>query len=108
MGGDVKNLVRVAVGLGTMGLSEVAYYQPAEQRKAIKQASDVQQRAEMEARRIAAQKTPMEESATLKMNTQAGSVDPLSSLNLIVDPQQRRKNVGLNTNLVNTGLGFGS
>lgn len=108
MGGGVKNLVRVAVGLGTLGLSEATYFQPKEQRKATQQASDAQTRAEMEARRIAAQRAPMEESATLKMNTQVGSVDPLSSLNLIVEPQQRRKNVGLNTNLVNTGLGFGS
>lgn len=108
MGGSVGNIVRAAIGISTLGLSEMAYYQPKEQRNAQKEAMTAQQRAEMEARRIAAQKKPMEEAATLKTNALSAGVDPLTSLNLLVDPMKRpKKSTGLGTSMSSTGLGFG-
>ena len=112
MGGSVGNIVRAAIGISTFGLSEMAYYQPKEQlkeqRNAQKEAMAAQQRAEMEARRIAAQKKPMEETATIKTNALSAGVDPLTSLNLLVDPMQRpKKSTGLGTSMSSTGLGFG-
>lgn len=110
MGGGSGGLARVAIGLGSLGLSEALYYQPMNtQKKAAKDALDAQQRAEMEARRIAASKTPMEESATLKTNALDAGVDPLTSLNLLIDPAQRpKKPTGLGAPMSSTGLGFGS
>lgn len=110
MGGNSGKLVRLAVGVATLGLSEPLVYMPMrQQEKAIKSASDAQQRAEMNARRIAAEKKPMEESATVKTNALDAGVDPVTSLNLLVDPMQRpKKPTGLGTQMSSTGLGFGS
>jgi len=109
MGGGSGGLVRAAIGLGTLGLSEALYYQPKSQAKAQQQATDAQRNAEMEARRIAASKKPMEESATLKTNALDAGVDPLTSLNLLIDPAQRpKKPTGLGTPMSSTGLGFGN
>lgn len=95
-----------ALALGGLALGS-SVYSAQQQKKASQRASDAQQRAEMEARRIAAEKKPMEESATLKTNAVGRGVDPLTSLNLLVDPMQRPKKTGLGTPMSSTGLGFG-
>lgn len=98
MGGSIGDFVKNVISFGAYG-----------QQKAQKQASDAQKRAEMDARRIAAEKKPMEESATLKTNALDAGVDPLTSLNLLVDPMQRpKKSIGLGAQMSSTGLGFGS
>lgn len=79
-----------------------------QQKKATKDASEAQRKAEMEARRIAAEKKPMEETATLLSPTDE-PVSALTSLNLLVDPTTPRpkKTTGLGTSMSSTGLGFG-
>ena len=98
MGGSIGDFVKNVVSFGAYG-----------QREAQKEAQRAQQRAEMEARRIAAEKKPMEETATLKTNALDAGVDPLTSLNLLVDPTTPRpkKTTGLGTSMSSTGLGFG-
>lgn len=106
MSDKIGNIARVVLGLGTVGLSEATVFQPRDQRKAAARASESQRQAELEARRIAASKKPMEESATLRMNTEAGAVDPLTALNLVVEPTQQRRTSGLGAQVSGTGLGF--
>lgn len=99
-------LVEAIVASAVLGVGS-SVYSAQQQKKASQAASDAQQRAEMEARRIAAQKKPMEETATLKTNALDAGVDPVTSLNLLVDPMQRPKKTGLGTSMSSTGLGFG-
>lgn len=95
------------IGAAVLGVGS-SVYSAQQQNKATKAASDAQRNAEMEARRIAAEKKPMEERATLKTNALDTGVDPLTSLNLLVDPMQRpKKPTGLGTSMSSTGLGFG-
>ena len=97
MGGSLGGFIKDVISFGAYG-----------QKKAQEAAMTAQQRAEMEARRIAAEKKPMEERATLKTNALDTGVDPLTSLNLLVDPMQRpKKPTGLGTSMSSTGLGFG-
>ena len=92
----------VVAGLGMAGYSAV------EQKKAAKDAASAQARAEMEARRIAAEKKPMEESATTLVDTGVFGTDT-SSLGLTVEPTEAKKKVtGLGTAGATTGLGFGA
>lgn len=95
MGGSLGDLVKNVISFGAYG-----------QQQAQKDAQDAQRRAEMEARRIAAEKKPMEETAT--MLTPTDTINPLDSLGLIVeaDPTKRKRSTGLGT-AVTTGLGFG-
>lgn len=98
-------IAALALGGLALGSSVVSAQQ---QKKATQRASDAQRNAEMEARRIAAEKKPMEETATLKTNALDAGVDPVTSLNLLVDPMQRpKKPTGLGTSMSSTGLGFG-
>jgi len=96
----------ILAGAAILGAG-TSIYSAQQQKKASAKASDAAQRAEMEARRIAASGKPMEESATLDMNT--GTADTtLGSLGLIVNPdlEKRKKAVaGLGTAPTGTGLG---
>lgn len=97
------NITRAIVGIGTLGLSEALVYQPMrQQQKAQERALNAQQRAEMDARRIAASKKPMEESATLGMDT-GGQISALGSLGLLIEPDKAKKPKGLGTS-GSTGL----
>ena len=80
--------------------------QMAMQDRAQKKARRAQQNAEMDARRIAAEKKPLEESATLTSPVD----DPtkmLSKLNLLVEPQQRGKSAVGFGSMTQSKLGFG-
>lgn len=94
------------MGLEVMALGALALGSAYQQNQAQKKAADAQNKAEMEARRIAAQKKPLEETATLT----TAATDPtkaLGSLNLLVEPGQRQsKGVGLGS-LSTSVLGFG-
>lgn len=104
MGGDI---LRAVTGIATLGLSEMAYYGPKAQEKAQKDAQRAQERAEMEARRIAASKKPLEESATLALQTEQGSA--LESLGLMTTPDySKRSKTGVGTgSAISSTLGFG-
>lgn len=98
----------IIAGAAILGLG-TSVYSAQQQKKATGRAASAQQQAEMDARRIAAEKKPMEESATLKTNALDAGVDPVTSLNLLVDPMQRpKKPTGLGSQMSSTGLGFGS
>jgi hypothetical protein len=97
----------------------LAGYQTVEQKKAQSKAQEAQRAAEMEARRIQAEKMPMEESATLALNPLTGdNANHLDSLGLLVKPNKRKSAEGLGTTAGSTvglgtttgsaaGLGFG-
>ena len=105
MGGDV---FRTIVGVSTLGLSEMAYYQPKAQAKAQKDAINAQNAADMEARRIAASQKPMEESATLLTDTgDIGSTLGTLGLMTTADTATRKKTTGLGTSSAPIGLGIG-
>lgn len=97
MGGSIGDLIGNVLTFGALG-----------QKQAQKKAQDEQRRAEMEARRIQAEKKPMEETATLGINT--GIQDnTLGSLGLMVNPDLKKKQTtGLGTTAVSSTLGFGS
>ena len=87
-----------------------------QQRDAAKKAEEAQRNAELEARRIAASQKPMEESATLLIDTGIGE-NTLGSLGLMVDPTapKKKQTAGLSTTgstglstTASTSLGFGS
>lgn len=101
------------MAVATIGSS---MYSAQQQRKATRDASASQRNAEMEARRIAAGQKPMEEKATLGMDT-GGETSALGSLGLMIEPdkQKRLKMGGLGTagttglsSTSTSGLGFGS
>jgi len=113
MGGDV---LRTIAGVATLGLSEVAYFGPQGQAQAQKDAMAAQQRAEMDARRIAASQKPLEESATLGFNT--GMDNTLTSLGLMTTPEEEKLKsrrtglggttaTGLGSSAISGTLGFG-
>lgn len=105
MGGDV---FRTIVGVSTLGLSEIAYYQPKAQADAQKDATRAQTAADMEARRIAASQKPMEESATLLTDTgDIGSTLGTLGLMTTADTATRKKTTGLGTSTTPIGLGIG-
>lgn len=97
MGSNIGGLIKNVLTLGAYG-----------QKEAQKEASTAQALAEMEARRIAASKKPMEEIAT--MLTPATQTDALGSLGLLIesDPTKRKRSTGLGTGTAPVGLGFGS
>lgn len=105
MGG---NVFRSIVGISTLGLSEMAYYQPKAQADAQKKATAAQNAADMEARRIAASQKPMEESATLLTDT-GDMASTLGTLGLMTqaDTTTRKKTTGLGTSTTPIGLGIG-
>lgn len=84
------------------------------QRKAEKEAMEKQQLAEMQARKIAASKKPMEETATLGIDT-GDKTSALGSLGLLIEPDKNKKpkglgtsgSTGLSTTGSTAGLGFG-
>lgn len=89
------------IGSAILGLGSTVM-----QNQAQKKAQKAQQSAEMEARRIAAEKKPLEESATLTPAVD----DPtkmLSRLNLLVEPQQRGKSAVGFGSMTQSKLGFG-
>ncbi len=95
--GSLMDTVLNVVSLGAFG-----------QKEAAKKADEAQRRAEMEARRIAAEKKPMEETATTLIDTGVVGADT-SSLGLTIAPNEpKKKIVGLGTTGTTTGLGFGS
>jgi hypothetical protein len=112
MGGNVLGAIASAA-TGMLGMS---IYSGIEQSKAQKDASAAQQRAEMEARRIAASQKPLEESATLGLNT--GMDDTLTSLGLMTTPEEEKLKsrrtglggttaTGLGSSAISGTLGFG-
>jgi len=104
MGSD---MLRLVTGISTLGMSEMMYYGPKDQQKAQKAAADAQQASDMNARRLVASQKPLEESATLSMNT--GVADSaLGALGLIVNPdlaKRKKPQVGLGSTQGSTGLG---
>jgi hypothetical protein len=103
MGG---NVLRSLAGVATLGLSEALYFGPQSQAQAAKDASNAQRKAELDARRIAASQKPLEESATLGLNT--GMDDTLTSLGLMTTPDEEKlksRKYGLGTSSSGTGLG---
>lgn len=99
MGIETAVLASLAIG--------ASVYQSQQQKKAAESAQKAQEQADLEARRIAASKKPMEESATLKTNT--SDANPLGTLGLVVEPNTtQRKTTNLGTTANTTGLGFGS
>ena len=103
MGIGIGDLVKNVVTLGAYG-----------QREAQKKAQDAQRRAEMEARRIAAEQKPLEEAATMGLNEEATGAG-VGQLDLAVEPTKKKKKPsGLGTSastglssLSDSGLGFG-
>lgn len=81
-------------------------YSAERQRSAQKDAQNAQRQAEMEARRIASEKKPMEESATLKTNTGISS-GTLDYLGLTIEPTEKKKTSSLGVSQTSSGLGFG-
>lgn len=83
------------------------------QRKAQKEAAEAQKQADLRARRIAAEQKPMEETATLGMDTGARA-SALGSLGLLIEPDKAKKpkglgtsgSTGLSTTGTTAGLGF--
>lgn len=103
MGGSIGDLIGDVLTFGALG-----------QRKAAKEAAAAQEKAAMEARKIAASQKPMEESATLLLNTGVED-NTLGSLGLMIDPTKKKPAPSLSTSgtigLSSTGtttLGFGS
>lgn len=99
------------MAVGTIGAS---MYSAQQQSKAQKAATSAQQEAEMNARRIAAGQKPMEEKATLGIDT-GGQTSALGSLGLLIEPDKAKKPKGLGTSGstglssgTTSGLGFGS
>lgn len=82
-------------------------YSAEKQRDAQKDAQNAQRQAELEARRIAAEKKPMEETATLKTDTGISS-NTLGSLGLMIEPTEKRKTSSLGVSPASSGLGFGA
>lgn len=101
MGRKVVNFVTDVLTLG-------ATKQARDAGKAQTAALEAQQRAEMEARRIAASKAPLQESATLDLNTGVDT-NALGALGLVVTPdlekRKRPATAGLGTTGATTGLG---
>lgn len=98
MGGGIGDLVKNVLTLGAYG-----------QQDAQKRAQEAQMQAELQARRIAAQKKPMEETATLL--TPATQDNALGSLGLLIEPdaaKRKSKTTGLGSTSAPVGLGFGS
>lgn len=95
MGGSLGDLVKNVITLGSYG-----------QTKAQEEAAAAQRKAELEARRIAAEKKPMEETATLKTDTGVSS-NALGSLGLMIEPTEKRKTSSLGVSPTSSGLGFG-
>lgn len=97
-----------------VGMIGGSMYSANEQRKATRDASNAQQRAAMDARRIAAEQKPMEEKATLGIDT-GGQTSALGSLGLLIEPDKAKRPTGLNVSgksglgaSTTSGLGFGS
>lgn len=101
----------------TIGAGATAY-SAVEQKSAAKKARNAQEQQAMEARRIAAEGKPLEESATLTFQDQMNS-DTLGSLGLMVAPDMAKKKnatglgsstggVGLGSTSATSTLGFGS
>lgn len=89
------------IGSTILGIGSTVMQQRAQDR-----ARQAQQDAEMRARKIAAEKKPLEESATLTSPVD----DPtkmLSKLNLLVEPQQRTKSAVGFGSMTQSKLGFG-
>lgn len=103
MGSKLGRIVRGALTLGT---SELLYQPGVEQKKAQERAANAQAKAEMDARRIASEAKPLEESATLSM---ADGGTPLDALGLMteLDPTAKKKRTGLGSSAT-TGLGSSS
>ena len=91
-------------GLGTILKDIVSFGGYSQQKKAQEQASNAQRNAEMEARRIAASGKPMEETATLGLDTQT---DTLSQLGLTINPDLEKKKKSALGGVAETGLGSG-
>ena len=100
----IKQDGAIDVGLGILtGGAYTMYKQGKDQAKAQEDAMRKQQSAEMEARRIAAEAKPLEETATLGLQTE--EEDPLSSLGLMTKADlSKRKASGLGSS-GGTGLG---
>jgi len=106
----------MGVPMAIMGILSLAgsVYSASEQRKATTKTSDTQQQAALDARKIAAEQKPLEESATLVTDTGIGT-NALGSLGLLVDPNKRTSvsslgtsgGAGLNITGSTAGLGFG-
>ena len=92
----VTSLIVGSIALGA------SVYSANEQKKAQRKASNMQEQQALEARKIAAEQKPMEESATLQTDMGGGV---LGNLGLSVEPLQKKPSLGGTTTQV--GLGFG-
>ncbi len=94
------------MGVMEIALGALMVGSTVQQQRAQNKAADAQKKAEMQARKIAAEKKPMEETATLSFGDTQPQ-DTLGSLGLLVDPQQRSKTqLGMGSPTVSK-LGFG-
>lgn len=81
-------------------------YSATEQKKSAKAAQQQQEKAEMSARKMAAEQKPLEEAATLQTDI-GGSV--LGNLGLSVEADMsKKKTSALGGTSTNVGLGFGN
>ena len=99
--------IEVLAGAAVLGLASSAY-SAIEAKKSAKKALSAQNAADMEARRIAAEQKPMEESATLLTDT-GDMASTLGTLGLMTqaDTTTRKKTAGLGTSSAPVGLGIG-
>lgn len=99
--------IEVLAGAAVLGLASSAY-SAIEAKKSAKKALEAQNAADMEARRIAAEQKPMEESATLLTDTgDIGSTLGALGLMTTADTSTRTKTTGLGTSTTPIGLGIG-
>lgn len=82
-------------------------YSAIEQKKAQKKSMDAQMQAELNARRIAAEQKPMEESAKLELAPQSGAGGGI--MDLMINPDFKKKpSIGSGTASSSVGLGIGA
>lgn len=92
MGGSIGDIIKNVVTLGAYG-----------QKEAQKEAMNAQRQAEMQARKIAAEKKPMEETAKLALNPmeKGGGI-----MDLMINPEFKKKTTtGVGTGGGTTGVG---
>lgn len=96
--------ITAAITAMALGSAYSAYQQGEAQDDAAKAQRD----AEMRARKLEAERKPLEEKATMSTGGATPNANALNQLNLLVDPNKRvTKTTGLGSVTNTTGLGFG-
>ena len=90
------------IGTALVVSAAIGAYSSNEQKKAQKKAANMQEQQALEARKIAAEQKPMEESATLQTDMGGGV---LGNLGLAIEPTAKKPSLGGTS--TNVGLGFG-